>query len=120
MMPALVVIAALWLFVWGWCKYGVRRVIFWSCLIGISVFPLSFTGMILAPVFDALGVQAPSMPVQMAIAVGAVFVAMMSTKYIGLGRVLGGVFKGALVVASLVILGFILCVVAFGLAGGGR
>jgi hypothetical protein len=104
----LVVIAAIWLFIWVWRKYGSRQASLWACLILMSIYPFAFTGMLLPSIFGLLGLPEISVPVRIAAGIVAIVGAMIAAKHVGWGNVLGWAFSAAMVVSFVVIMGFLL------------
>jgi len=102
----LIVIAALWLYVWGWRKHGFRKATFWACMIVMMIFPFAFTGLLLPSIFRLFGVHELSMSVRIMVGVGALAGAMIAARYVGWGKVLAGIFTGAMVVSAVVMMGF--------------
>jgi hypothetical protein len=115
---ALIAIAALSLYIWGWRTCGFRKATLWACLTVISIYPFAFTGMLLPSIFDIFGVHEVSMRVRMAGGVMAIVAAMIAAKYLGWGKVLGWAFSAAMVVSAFVIMGFLFFVLLAVAAGG--
>jgi hypothetical protein len=109
-MRHLIEIATVWLYLWGWRKHGFRKTNFWACAIIISIYPFAFTGMLLPSVFGFFGIRQISTPVQIAAGVVAMTGAMIAAKYVGWTKVLAGLFMGAMIVSSVVIIGFLFLV----------
>jgi len=103
----LIVIASLWLFMWGWHKHGFRKTTLCACLIVMSIFPFAFAGMLLPSIFGFFGVPEISMPVRIAAGVVAIVGAMIAAKYLGCGKVLAGIFMAAMAVSTVAIIGLL-------------
>jgi hypothetical protein len=104
----LIVIVALWLFLWGWRKHGLRNASLWACLIVMMIYPFAFTGMLLPSIFRIFGVNQISMPVRIAAGVVAIVGVMIAARYVGWGKTMAGIFMAAMVVSYVVIMGFLL------------
>jgi hypothetical protein len=106
-MTALIGIAAICMFVLACRKVGFQKAVFCACLLTGVIPCFAYAGLILAPFLDSLGVQLPSMPVQIIAAAVIIAGAIRAAKQVGWNKVLGWAFSMAVALSAVVIIGFL-------------